>query len=65
MARRTKLCIVLTGEDAKEFIENEGTQKFTEDQISFFREARRIYREKLLLKSIERNKEAFDELAKM
>lgn len=42
---RPRLGLKLTGDDAKEFWENEKNPQVTEEQIELFKEARRIYKE--------------------
>jgi len=44
MARQTKLGLILEGEEAEEFCQNEKSSAFTTDQLSFFRQAKKIYR---------------------
>lgn len=44
MARLMELGLVLRGAEAEEFLKNEKSTAFTPEQISFFREAKRIYR---------------------
>jgi len=44
MARQTKLGLILQGEEAEEFCQNEKSTAFTSEQLAFFRQAKRIYR---------------------
>lgn len=44
MARQMELGLVLRGAEAEEFLKNEKSSAFTPEQISFFREAKQIYR---------------------
>ena len=44
MARLMELGLVLSGTEAEEFLKNEKSTAFTPEQISFFREAKQIYR---------------------
>ncbi len=44
MARQTKLGLILQGEEAEEFCQNEKSSAFTPEQLAFFRQAKRIYR---------------------
>jgi hypothetical protein len=44
MARLMELGLILKGQEAEEFLKNEKSTAFTPEQISFFREAKRIYR---------------------
>lgn len=45
MACPIELGLVLEGEDAEDFLEDLRAPKVTEDQIRFFREAIKIYRD--------------------
>jgi hypothetical protein len=45
MARPIELGLILEGEEAKEFLKNEKSTAFTSEQLAFFREAKRIYRD--------------------
>lgn len=42
---RPRLGLKLTGDDAKEFWENEKNPQVTKEQIEMFKEAKRIYKE--------------------
>ena len=44
MARRPRLGLILEGKEAEEFLKNEKSSAFTPEQISFFREAKQIYK---------------------
>jgi hypothetical protein len=44
MVRLMELGLILKGDEAKEFLKNEKSSAFTSEQITFFREAKRIYR---------------------
>ncbi len=44
MAKPIELGLVLEGEDAREFWENEKNPKVTDEQIEMFKEAMRIYK---------------------
>lgn len=44
MVRPTKLGMIIEGEEAEEFLQNENSTIFTSEQLAFFRKARRIYR---------------------
>ena len=38
--------MILVGEDAKEFLENDKNPKVTKEQIEMFKDAKRMYRER-------------------
>ena len=42
---KLRLGLKLTGDDAKEFWENEKNPQVTKEQIELFKEAKRIYKE--------------------
>ena len=45
MAKPVRLGLVLEGEAAKEFWKNEEDMTFTDEQMEFYKNARRIYKE--------------------
>jgi len=45
MAKPTRLGIILDGADAVEFWKNEEDMTFTDEQMEFYKNARRIYKE--------------------
>jgi len=44
MIRQIELGLTLRGEDAKEFLKNEKGLAFTSEQLTFFRQAKKIYK---------------------
>jgi hypothetical protein len=45
MAKLTRLGIILDDADAEEFWKNEENSTFTEEQLEFYKNARRVYKE--------------------
>jgi len=45
MAKPTRLGIILDGADAEEFWKNEEDVTFTKEQLEFYKNARRVYKE--------------------
>lgn len=45
MAKPTRLGLILDGADAEEFWKNEEDVTFTEEQLEFYKKARRVYKE--------------------